>query len=354
MSWGEKVPVITHRARHAFAVWDSRLPPEFYGRERDEVKLLAIDTKSGTYSSVPFTDIPGLLRRGDLLVFNNSMLIPSSVPVFDNTTGRNGYLNFGTSWKEGMILAEPRPKSFNRLLGAAERDVTIIGPGAGMTLKGRHKAFQRFVWAGAESGEMQLSDMLLKYGAPLTYDHIPFKLPLEYYRTAFSTIPGSVEFPSAGRPFSRRVLEMLRKRGVGTAEITIHCNLSPLEPSEFDGSSSLLEERYVISHAAAEAINGAREAGGRVIAVGTSVVRALEASYDGRAVPRSAETDLFIRPGHKIKSVDGLVTGMHDPESSHVEMISSFVDDSLLQSAYSTALSLGFQWHEFGDLSLVL
>ena len=348
------MPSVTNRARHAFGVWDSHLPPEFYGRERDEVSLLAIDTKSGAYSSTPFTDISRFLRRGDILVFNNSMLVPSSLPVFDNTTGTSGYLNFGTSRKDGMILVEPRPKTFNRMLDADEGEVTIIGPGTGIALKGRHETFQRFVWANAEFGEHRLSEILSKYGAPLTYDHIPFKLPLEYYRTAFSSVPGSSEFPSAARPFSRRVMGMLRSRGVGIAEITLHCNLSPLEPSEFDGAPTLLEEQYAIGEEAAGSINRTREAGGRVIAVGTSVVRALESSYNGGVVPRSAGTDLFIRPGHEIRAVDGLVTGMHDPESSHVEMISSFVDDALLQSAYSTALSLGYQWHEFGDLSLVL
>ena len=339
--------------RHQFQVWDSHLPPEFYGRSRDDVSLLVIENASGTYSSARFAELPEFLKRGDILVFNDSALVPSSLPVFDVSRRQQGWLNVGTSRLNGKILVEPRPKSFNRMQTEEGNVLAVIGNGREIELSRRHSTFSRFFWADARMGEDELRETLGRYGAPLTYDHIPFKLPLSFYSTVVSRVPGSAEFPSASRPFSRRVMASLRQKGILQAYLTLHCNLSPLEPDEFSSSPFLPDEYYEIPEATATAAEEARDSGGRVIAVGTSVVRALESSYRGRIVPGSGTTDLFIRPGRRPKSVDGLLTGLHDPESSHVEMISAFLDDSLLRSAYTTASAIGFQWHEFGDLSLI-
>lgn len=339
--------------RHHFQVWDSHLPPEFYGRERDDVKLLTIDRRTGLYSSSPFVQLPRFLKTDDLLVFNDSALVPSSVAVFETASGEKGFLNIGTSRKQGRILVEPRPKSFNRLLGTGPIEMVILGGSQRIRLEERHDAFNRFFWATTELDETNFRQMLYSYGSPVTYDHVPFKLPLEFYKTLYSRNPGSAEFPSASRPFTHRVMAGLRDRGVETCTITLHCNLSPLEPSEFGQSDALLPEQYTIPPETADTLNEALSSGRRLIAVGTSVVRALESAYRGKIVSGSSQTDLFIRPGHEIRSVAGLITGLHDPESSHIEMISAFLDDSVLRSAYSTAASIGYEWHEFGDLSLI-
>lgn len=346
---------MTHNvgSRHRFAVWDSHLPPEFYGRMRDEVKLLTVDRQTGVYSSANFTDVHRFLRPGDVLVFNNSALVPSSIAVFDHASGLVGALNFGTSRSDGMVLVEPRPKSLNHVLGDGPREMTMLGSGLTVRLESRHDVFKRFFWADTGLGDAALRHVMQRFGSALTYDHIPFKLPLEYYTSIFSHVPGSSEFPSAARPFSPRVMKPIEGMGIGITQVTLHCNLSPLEPSEFDGVPFLLDEQYEITPAAAETINAARSRGGRIIAVGTSVVRALESTYSSGTRPGSGVTDLFIRPGYELRAVDGLLTGMHDPESSHIEMVSSFLDDSVLRSAYSTAQSLGYQWHEFGDISLI-
>lgn len=339
--------------RHHFRVWDSHLPAEFYGRRRDDVKLMTIDRRTGLYSSSPFVQLSKYLKSGDILVFNDSSLVPSAFAVFDVKSGQEGFLHVGTSWRGKSVLVEPRPKSFNKLLGEGPRDMVILGGSRRLTLEERHSEFSRFFWATTGQSESDLRKMLFRYASPITYDHVPFKLPLEFYRTLFSTNPGSSEFPSAARPFTRSVMDSLTEIGVRTATITLHCNLSPLEPFEFAGADSLLEERYTIPENSAEALNRVSSSGGRVIAVGTSVVRALETSYKGGFVPGSGSTDLFIRPGSEIRSVSGLITGLHDPESSHIEMISTFLDDSLLRSAYATAATLGYEWHEFGDVSLI-
>lgn len=342
-----------NRGRHHFSVWDSHLPAEFYGRGRDEVKLMAIDRRTGLYSSSTFTQLSRYLRPGDTLVFNDSEMVPSSVAVFDTASGEEGFLNLGTSRKGNSILVEPRPKSFNRLLGDGAVELVILGASQTIVLQDRHSEFNRFFWAETGQKESELLQMLQRFGSPVTYDHVPFKLPMSFYKTLFSRNPGSSEFPSAARPFTSRVMASLESTGVKTETLTLHCNLSPLEPYEFGRADSLLEEQYIIPEKTAEALNRATSSGERVIAVGTSVVRALESSYRGRIVPGSGVTDLFIRAGDEIKSVSGIVTGLHDPGSSHIEMISAFLDDSLLRSAYATAASLGYEWHEFGDISFI-
>ncbi len=339
--------------RHSFGVWDSHLPPEFYGRGRDEVNLISVDRKSGVYSSSGFLEIVHYLRKGDLLVFNNSELVPSAVPVFNSDTDSSGWLHFGTSRLDGMVLVEPRPKSFNSSLQAERADLQLLGDRSTVRLERRHSRFSRFYWAKTGVDEAGLREILDKYGAPVSYEHIPFKLPMDFYRSAHSIVPGSAEFPSASRPFTERVMNLVERKGVRRAYLTLHCNLSPLEPWEFDASAVLLEEKYSISRQTADIIEQTASEGGRVIAVGTSVTRALEDSYRGRIIPGESATELFIRPGYNFKCVDALITGLHDPESSHVEMISAFLDDSLLRSVYSTASSLGYQWHEFGDLSFI-
>ncbi len=340
-------------ARHKYDVWDSRMPPEFYGRSRDDVNLLAVDRSAGVYSSTPFRELTCFIRRGDLLVFNNSAIVPSSLPVYDAASGLSGWLNVGTSRENGMIIVEARPKRFNATLQNSGGGLTVLGDGSRIRLVRRNEQFNRFFWATA-GGEDKLRSLLDRFGAPVSYDHIPFKLPMSYYTTFCSAVPGSAEFPSASRPFSPALLRALEAKGASMAYLTLHCNLSPLEPHEFSSSPSLLEEWYNMPEETAAAVEGTREKGGRVIAVGTSVVRALESSYRGKVVRGASRTDLFIRPGHTFETVDGIITGLHDPDSSHVEMISAFMDDSLLRSAYATASALGYQWHEFGDLSIIV
>lgn len=340
--------------RHRFRVWDSHLPPEFYGKGRSDVRLLAIDPSRGVYSSSPFSDVAKYLKGGDMLVFNNSLTVPSSIPVYHPGLATGGWLHIGTSRRYGMVLVEPRPRHFNAALGKGEHSITSPGFRSGIRLVERDSSFGRFYWADFGIGEEVLRRTLDRYGSAISYDHVPFKLGMDYYRTVFSAVPGSSEFPSASRPFTTEVMSSVRRKGIGTATLTLHCNLSPLEPAEFSSSTALLDEWFSIDAGEAERIEEARNEGGRIVAVGTSAVRALESSYRGRIRPGSGRTELFIRPGSGIKSVDGLITGLHDPDSSHIEMISAFMDDSLLRSAYSTALNMGYQWHEFGDLSLIL
>ena len=338
--------------KHMFDYNTAHLPPEFYGAAKDEVKLLTIDRSRGMVSGSPFIGLRDFLRPGDLLVFNDSLMIPSSLNVFFTESGRRGKLNFGTSSVHGMMLCEPRPRNIGELL--SEREIALTVPeSTGVKLVKRHSLFHRYWWA-EPADYFEFTSVMSKFGQYIRYGHIPFDLPPETYDTVFSSPPGSVEFPSASRPFTQRVMQSLEKNGVRFATITLHCNLSSLESSEFENATRLLDEEYAVSRRTLEQIQKTHEEGGRVLAVGTTVARALESCAISGGKPIHGRTDIYITPGFRFGMIDGLITGLHEPDGSHVDMVSALVDDSTLLSAYSVAKEIGYSWHEFGDLSLIV
>ncbi len=338
--------------RHTFAYNTARLPPEFYGASRDDVKLLAIDRQRGMVSASPFTGLHDFLRRGDILVFNDSLMIPSSVGAYFTEAGVAGKLNLGTSTERGLLLCEPRPRNIAGILQEGETVLTMPTKSSIRLVK-RHSLFPRYWWAEPAdySGFM---DVINRFGNYIRYGHIPFDLPSDTYSTAFSTIPGSVEFPSASRPFSGRIIDSLKRKGVRFAAVTLHCNLSSLEFSEFEKMDRLLDEEYTVGKSALDAVYAARDNGGRILAVGTTVARALESCAISGGMPVHGRTDLYIKPGFRFRIIDGLITGLHEPDGSHVDMVSALIDESTLLSSYSLATELGYAWHEFGDLSLIV
>jgi S-adenosylmethionine:tRNA ribosyltransferase-isomerase len=188
---------------------------------------------------------------------------------------------------------------------------------------------------------------LRRHGAPIRYAHEPHARPLEDHQTIFATVPGSAEMPSAGRPFSRRALTRLRERGVSVQRIVLHTGVSSQERGERP-----YPERYAVSRHTAERVNAAR----RVIAVGTTVVRALETvtGADGITQPGAGWTNLVITAERGVRAVDGLLTGWHEPEASHLLMLEAVAGRELLERSYAAALAEGYRWHEFGDLHLLL
>ncbi len=338
--------------KHAFQYNTAHLPPEFYGAARDDISLLAMDRRNGMVSASQFSTIGDFLKSGDLLVFNDSLMVKSSVSAVFTDAGRVGKLNFGTSSSQGLLLCEPRPRSAGETLVEGELAVTMPLP-SGVRLVRRHSTFSRYWWAKLEN-YFEFTGILGKFGNYIRYGHVPFNLPDDAYTTPFANVPGSVEFPSASRPFTNRILRALEKRGVRFATVTLHCNLSSLEYSEFENARNLLDEEYFVSRRALNEIRRTHEEGGRVIAVGTAALRAMESCpvSSGRSV--HGRTDIYIRPGFKFRMVDGLITGLHEPDGSHVDLVSALLDESTLLSAYSVATELGYNWHEFGDLSLIV
>jgi len=189
--------------KHTFHYNTAHLPPEFYGAAKDDVRLLAMDRRNGMVSASPFSAISDYMKHGDLLVFNDSLMIRSSVSAVFTETGRAGKLNFGTSARQGLLLCEPRPRNIGETL--VEDELAITMPqSSGVRLVRRHNSlFPRYWWAKPEN-YFEFTDVMGKFGNYIRYSHIPFNLPDDAYTTAFANVPGSVEFPSASRPFTDR------------------------------------------------------------------------------------------------------------------------------------------------------
>jgi S-adenosylmethionine:tRNA ribosyltransferase-isomerase len=198
--------------------------------------------------------------------------------------------------------------------------------------------------------------MFYRLGRPIRYEYLSAPWDLDYYQTVYAKEPGSAEMPSAGRAFTWELLFNLKRRGITTAYIVLHTGLSSYMDDELDAQHPVSEEEYFISEGAAEKINWTHRHGGRVIAVGTTVVRALEsvAQRSGNVQAQHGYTRLRITADHKLKIVNGLLTGMHEPEASHLDLLTAFLPAGQIGAAYEEAIQRGYLWHEFGDLNLIL
>jgi S-adenosylmethionine:tRNA ribosyltransferase-isomerase len=323
---------------------EAHAPPEARGLPRDGVRLLVSRAADATVTHHGFTDLPGLLLPGDLLVVNNSRTLPAAVPAGPDLT-----IHFSTARPDGSWLVEPRIPAGKSSLPHGDQpppEVIALPGGAELTLTGRATAR---LWSARLS--VAVVPYLLRHGEPIRYSYAGQRWPLEAYQTVFGRLPGSAEMPSAARPFTPAVVTDLVARGVTFAPITLHCGVSSLEAGE-----DPYPEQYDVPPATARLINLTRQSGGRVIAVGTTVVRALETTALG-AVPMAATagwTSHVVTPETGLRVVDGLLTGLHEPRSSHLRMLAAFHREDLLGDCYDAALSNGYLWHEFGDVHLLL
>ena len=318
---------------------EAHAPPEARGLPRDGVRMLVSRTASGAVTHHRFTDLPGLLLPGDLLVVNTSRTLPAAV-----TAGPGLAVHFSTARPDGSWLVEPRIPAGKSSLpsgDAAPPPVIALPGGAELTLDGRATAR---LWRARLS--TAVVPYLLRQGEPIRYSYAGQRWPLEAYQTVFGRVPGSAEMPSAARPFSPAVVTDLVARGVSFAPITLHCGVSSLEAGE-----DPYPEQYDVPPATARLVALTRQTGGRVIAVGTTVVRALETAV--LAAP-AGWTSHVVTPESGLRVVDGLLTGLHEPRSSHLRMLAAFHREDLLRDCYEAALDRGYLWHEFGDVHLLL
>jgi S-adenosylmethionine:tRNA ribosyltransferase-isomerase len=331
-------------------------PPERRGLARDEVRLMVIDRASFSVKHTRFNYLGQFLNAGDLLVFNSSRTLPASLE--------------GCAAPEGpcieLRLAEHLPDdSWLALLLCQRGDPFSCGLRKGMqivfneTLRGvveeRDERIPRLWRIRFSKSGTELIDLFYQLGRPIRYEYVSAPWDLDYYQTVYAREPGSAEMPSAGRAFTWRLLLDLKRRGVEAAYLVLHTGLSSYMDDELDAAHPASEEEYFISESAARKIARTREQGGRVIAVGTTVVRALESVADeaGRVAPGHGYTRLHIAAGHKLRAVDGLLTGMHEPEASHLDLLTAFLPAEKIRDAYEEAVQLGYLWHEFGDLNLI-
>jgi S-adenosylmethionine:tRNA-ribosyltransferase-isomerase (queuine synthetase) len=318
-------------------------PPEARGLARDGVRLLVSRRATGEVSHSGFRDLPGLLLPGDLVVVNDSGTLPAQVRA-----GRELAVHFSTALPDGAWLVELRAikDKTSRPNGAGYPAQVIDLPG-GAALRLERRAGAR-LWRARLS--VAVVPYLLRYGLPIRYSYVSRDWPLAAYQTVFSRKPGSAEMPSASRPFTPAVVTDLVARGVLFAPLTLHTGVSSLEADE-----DPYPEPYDVPPATARLVNHVRAGGGRVIAAGTTVVRALETAFDqGRLVPSAGWTSHVVTPQTGVRAVDGLLTGLHEPRSSHLRMLAAFGGPDLLGACYEAAVTSGYLWHEFGDVHLLL
>ena len=327
-------------------------PAEARGGARDGVRLLVAEP--GGISHATFRDLPQHLSAGDVVVVNNSATVPGEL----DAVGPRGaeVLHLATPLDDGSWIVEVRtaPDASRSVLDAAPGDRFVAGgvelrllepyPRFGSSPTGRGNR----LWRARILGDLQT--LLDVAGRPIAYGYLDRRYPLTAYQSVFATVPGSAEMPSAGRPFTRALVTELVSRGVAVAPITLHTGLSSQEAGEAPQS-----ERFEVPDATARLVNAVRAGGGRVVAVGTTVTRALESAVVGdRLVARRGWTDRVVTPADPPRVVTGLITGWHDPQASHLLLVEAVAGAALTQRAYDAAVADGYLWHEFGDSALLL
>jgi len=344
-------------------------PPEARGLRRDEVRLMVsyLDDDSVVHSR--FGDFPEFLRAGDTLVVNTSGTMNAALPA-ERTDGTSLTVHLSTHLPADLWVVELRSASGDEpVLDGKPGEALALPDGAGLVLQTAYLSEKRErgeesnrLWISTLNLPVNLNDYLERNGSPINYGYVRENWPASYYQTVYATEVGSAEMPSAGRAFTPELITRLVANGVSVVPLILHTGVASLEDDE-----PPYEEFYRVPPETAAAINAARRAGRRVIAVGTTVVRALETvtDRDGTTHPGEGWTDVFITPERGIRSVDAMLTGLHEPRSTHLSMLEALVGSvseyplatsgtEHLEFAYSEALKRGYLWHEFGDLHLIL
>jgi S-adenosylmethionine:tRNA ribosyltransferase-isomerase len=349
-------------------------PPEARGLARDEINLLVSDIARDAVEHARFRDLPEWLAPGDLLVVNTSATLNAALPA-DPGNGQPYELHLSTRLPGNFWVVELR--RFDYIASVPCRDAR-----AGMVLKlpadARATLFAPYpfganlegpsrLWLAALALPAPLDEYLGRYGFPIRYGYVPEPWPLAMYQTVFAREPGSAEMPSAARPFTADLVTRLVTKGVRFAEVLLHTGVASLEDHE-----PPYEEYYRVSRESADRVNAARQSSRRIVAVGTTVVRALETVTDDRGVTHPGEgwTSLVIASDQHLRSVDSLISGLHEPRATHLAMLERVVDAAArghdadvsaslcgtchLERAYAEARRHGYLWHEFGDSHLIL
>jgi S-adenosylmethionine:tRNA ribosyltransferase-isomerase len=355
---------------------DVHEPPEARGLARDQVRLLVAYRHDGRLVHSRFRDLPTFLSPGDLLVINTSGTLPASLDAMQDD-GAALELHLSTpmpSGSGGIELETDPPHSwpwiveFRQLADRQSLPVRTMRLGQRLELPGGAGAeilgpyppdcgpdssapAESRLWVVALSLPGPLGPYLRRHGHPIQYADVGSEWPSSYYQTVYAVEPGSAEMPSAGRAFTPEILTELITGGVDVAPVTLHAGVSSLEEHE-----PPYAEFYRVSAETARRVSEAKRARGRIIAVGTTAVRALESAADGGGWVHEAEgwTQLVVSPQTGVRVIDGLITGWHEPRASHLLMLEAIAGRPLLEASYRAAIDRRYRWHEFGDLQLIL
>lgn len=335
---------------------EAEAPPEARGLARDEVRLMVSYHATDEVIHTRFRNLPGYLRAGDVLVINTSGTLNAALNA-RRTDGLSLELHLSTRLPADLWLVEARAlsdKGTKPFFNIQPGEVLTLPGGATATLHTPHARLPGApprLWVATLQLPGDLHEYLDRHGFPIRYSYVREQWPISYYQTVYVTEHGSAEMPSAGRAFTPELITRLVAQGVQIAPLILHTGVASLESHE-----PPYEEYYRVPPETARIVNEARAAGRRVIAVGTTVIRALESvtEPDGRVHAGEGWTTLVITPERGIWSVDGLLTGLHEPRATHLAMLEALAGQEHLQVTYAEAIAMRYLWHEFGDLHLIL
>ncbi|HEY0606743.1 MAG TPA: S-adenosylmethionine:tRNA ribosyltransferase-isomerase [Herpetosiphonaceae bacterium] len=335
-------------------------PPEARGLARDEVRLMISYRADDRVVHRQFRDLPRFLDAGDVLVINTSGTMNAAIAAL-RADGTQVELHLSTHLPADLWIVEVRLPSENAtsaFYDASAGEILTLPCGATATLhtpylsdrRAEHNGPTR-LWIATLDLPYPLDEYLERHGFPIRYGYVKQDWPGSYYQTVYATEVGSAEMPSAGRAFTHELMTRLVARGVQIVPLILHTGVASLEDHE-----PPYEEFYRVPVETARTVNSARALGRRVIAVGTTVVRALETVTDGDGVTHPGEgwTREIITPQRGIQAINGLLTGLHEPRATHLAMLEALAGIDHLQVTYAEALREGYLWHEFGDLHLIL
>lgn len=331
------------------------LPPERIAlrpaRPRDAARLLVV--RGGAWADHTMRDLPGLLRPGDCLVFNDTRVIPAQLE------GRRGDKRIGAT-----LLREVSPRRWQALVrgGGALRvsDALSFAGGVSAIAEARDEAGG---WVLAFAGEEPIAELLARAGVMPLPPYIARRRPADAddardYQTMFAARDGAVAAPTAALHFTPALMTALAQAGIAHTTLTLHVGAGTFLPVRVEDTQdhAMHAEWGEITPAAATAINAARGQGGRIVAVGTTALRLLESatSDDGTIAPFSGETRIFITPGYRFRAIDGLITNFHLPKSTLFMLVSALMGREAMLSAYAHAIASGYRFYSYGDASLLL
>jgi S-adenosylmethionine:tRNA ribosyltransferase-isomerase len=335
-------------------------PAEARGLNRDQVRLMVSSVCSNSVTHGRFADLSSFLVPGDVVVINTSGTLNAALPARREDGGRLE-LHLSTQLPGGLWTVEvrvPRGHATDPFFQLSAGEVLYLPVGGTAAVHtpyecgcGRPAEGPARLWVATLHLPQPLHPYLARHGFPIRYSYVRREWPGSYYQTVYATEMGSAEMPSAGRAFSLELITRLVARGIQIAPLLLHTGVASIESHE-----PPYEEYYRVPPVTAQMLNGARSHGGRVIAVGTTVVRALETVTDASGITHPGEgwTCMVVTPAHRLHGVDGLLTGLHEPRSSHLLMLEALAKRKHLEVTYAAALRERYLWHEFGDLHLIM
>ena len=353
----------------ALSDYDYRLPPEFIAQaplaERDASRLLVLDRRSGAVSHHRYAELPELLRPGDVLVLNDTRVVPARLLGHKRQTGGRVELLLVHPADAAVVEAALVERTGGHAWVCLGQSSKGLKPGMFLEFPGGLEAKVEAAcgegeWRVVFFGEGTFGERLASAGRlPLPpYIHrAPTAEDEARYQTVYARVPGSVAAPTAGLHLTPRLLERLAARGITTTSVTLDIGPGTFLPvrSEDEAQHRMHPERFHVSAEAAARIQAAREDGRRVVAVGTTVVRTLESAVEeaGRVRAGVGQTDLYLRPGARFRVVDALLTNFHLPRSTLLMLVSAFAGREKVLAAYGMALEAGYRFFSYGDAMLV-